>query len=144
VQLNYAEWIHLDAEDLAEAGICKAYDALLPTLRHYVAQPETITETDDANIPRYSVRGGEKEFLIYDPDIPEGDSWGRATFAFFSIVNQQLAKSEFRFYAINGGNDLGGMFLKPREAHAAREALPNKHDWPYLPTDEPPFYGMYH
>jgi hypothetical protein len=55
-----------------------------------------------------------------------------------------LANSEYRFYAINGGNDLGGMFLMPAQAQAAQKALPNKRDWPYLPEDVPPWYGQYH
>jgi hypothetical protein len=87
-----------------------------------------------------------KEFVIYAPELHDGglDSWGRATAAFFTIVNDQLANSEYRFFAINGGNDLGGIFLTPSQAAAAQQALPNKTDWPYLPKLEPDWYGQYH
>jgi hypothetical protein len=64
--------------------------------------------------------------------------------AFFTIVNDQLARSHYRFYAINGGNDLFGVFLTPTLAEAAQKTLPNKSDWPYLPKDEPPWFGQYH
>jgi hypothetical protein len=74
----------------------------------------------------------------------EDESWGKATYALFSIVNAQLAGSPYRFYAINGGNDLGGMFLTLEEYEAAKRSLKRKSDWPYLPTDEPPDYGQPH
>jgi hypothetical protein len=144
--LDYDRWIHLDAEDLAETGIREAYESLLPELRKYVPQPARVQELIDNDTPRYSVRCGTKEYAIYGPeqDDENGNSWGRATYAFFSIVNGQLAGSEYRFYAINGGNDLGGMFLTPAQAQAAQDTLPNRRDWPYLPTDEPPWYGQCH
>jgi hypothetical protein len=84
--------------------------------------------------------------VIYSPALPneEGQSWGRATHAFFKIINDQLAKSEYRLYAINGGNDLGGIFLTQLESEAARKSLPRKEDWPYLPTPDHPWYGQYH
>jgi hypothetical protein len=44
-----------------------------------------------------------------------------ATYALFSIVNTQLAGSPCRFYAINGGNELGGMFLTPEQCEAAKK-----------------------
>jgi len=49
-----------------------------------------------------------------------------------------------RFFAINGGNDLGGMFLTTVEAEEARKSLPRKQDWPYLPTMERTWGGQYH
>jgi hypothetical protein len=144
--LDYDRWIHLDAEALAETGFREAYESLLPELRKYVPQPAPIEEVIDNDTPSYSVRCGTKEYAIYGPEHDEenSNSWGRATFAFFSIVNDQLAGSEYRFYAINGGNDLGGMFLTPAQARAAQDTLPNRRDWPYLPTDEPPWYGQHH
>jgi hypothetical protein len=70
--------------------------------------------------------------MIYSRALPddEGQPWGRAAYAFFKIINDQLRKSEYRFYAINGGNDLGGMFLAQPECEAARRSLPRKEDWP--------------
>jgi hypothetical protein len=144
--LDHDRWIHLDAEDLAETGIRKAYERLLPELRKYVPQPAPVEEIIDNDTPRYSVRCGSKEYAIYGPELDEADdnSWGHATFAFFHLVNGQLAGSEYRLYAINGGNELGGMFLTPAQARAAQDWLPKPRDWPYLPTDEPPWYGQYH
>ena len=144
--LDYDQWIHLDSEALAETGIDEAYESLLPELLKYVQEPARIQELIDNDVPSYSVKCGDREFVIYEPGLDEenGNSWGRATFAFFTIVNDQLASSKYRFYAINGGNDLGGMFLTPAQARVAQKALPNKKDWPYLPEDEPPWYGQYH
>jgi len=144
--LDYDRWIHLDAEDLAEAGIGEAYESLQLELRNYVQQPARIEELINNEAPRYSVKCGTMEFVIYEPELDSesGNSWGRATFAFFTIINDQLASSEYRFYAINGGNDLGGMFLTQAQAQAAQKTLPNKTDWPYLPTDEQPWYGQFH
>jgi len=141
--LDYDRLIQLDAEDLAETGIAEAYQALLPELRKYVPEPAKLEELTDNDAPRYAVKCRGREFLIYGPD-DEDESWGRATFAFFTLVNDQLAHSEYRLYAISGGNDLGGMFLTPAQALAAREGLPNKGDWPYLPDNVPPYYGEPH
>jgi hypothetical protein len=143
--LNYDQLIHLDAEELAEGGIGKAYESLLPELRTYVPQPAPVEDIIDNDTPRYSVRCRAKEFFIVgsELDSEDGNSWGRATVAFFTIVNDQLAKSAYRFYAISDANDLGGMFLTTTQAQAAQETLPNRWDWPYLPRDEPPSYGRY-
>ena len=138
--------ILLDAEDLAEAGIREAYESLLPEIRKYVPKPAEVEEVIDHDAGRYAVKSGAREFVIYGPELHDevSDSWGRATVAFFTIVNDQLADSQYRFYAINGGNDLGGMFLTMSQAEAAQKALPNKSDWPYLPKDEPEWFGQYH
>jgi hypothetical protein len=144
--LNYDDAIPLDAEALAEGGVAEAYESLLPELRKFVKDPTKIEEMLDNDTPSYSVRWGDKEYELYSPDLDEkkGNSWGRATVALFSIVNEQLANSSHRLYAINGGNDLFGMFLTPTEAMAAQKSLPNKKDWPYLPKDDAQWYGQYH
>jgi hypothetical protein len=144
-ELDYSEMVFLDAEDLAEGGILSAYVKLLPTLRGYVMEPDEITEMMDDDAPSYSVRHRDVEYLIYGHDMTDSDySWGNATFAFFSIVNAQLGGSAYRFYAINGGNDLGGIFLKSEQCEVAKKSLKRKTDWPYLPTIEPPWYGQHH
>lgn len=146
-ELDYGEWIPLDAEDLAETGIGEAYESILPTLRKYVERPAEVEELVDNDTPSYSVRCEARVFPIYGPEFSEesgNNSWGRATHAFFAIVNDQLKGSPYRFYAINGGNDLGGMFLTPDQARDAQEGLPRSLDWPYLPEDTPPWYGQYH
>jgi hypothetical protein len=145
-KLDYGELINLDAEDLAEAGIKKAYESLLKALGQYVSAPAQVEEVIDNDAPSYVMRCRDQEYVIYSPGLPEeeGQSWGRATNAFFKIVNDQLTKSESRFYTINGGNDLFGMFLTWPECEAAGKSLRRKKDWPYLPTPEHPWYGQYH
>jgi hypothetical protein len=136
----------LDAEDLAEAGIKKAYESALPVLRQYISEPSQVQELVDNDTPSYLVRCAGQEYLIYSPTLPDDEAqlWGRAAYAFFKIINNQLAKSEYRLYAINGGNDLGGMFLTQSECEAAQKSLPRKKDWPYLLTLEHPWYGQLH
>ena len=145
-ELNYNDMIFLDAEDLAEQGIAEAYQALLPQLRQFVDDPAEIEEVFDPDLPSYSVRALDEEYRIFAPDLEykEGQDWGRATYAFFTIVNRQLSGSDHQFFAINGGNDLGGMFLTRDEYAAAIESLENKTDWPYSPTEDHPWYGQHH
>ena len=128
-ELDYNEMVLLDAEDLAEGGIAEAYSSLLPKLRHYVSMPAELEESIDDHVIRYSVTYRGKEYVIYSPELDD-DSWGRATYVLFTIVNDQLSGVDHRFFAINGGNDLGGMFLTPAEVEAARASLPRKTDWP--------------
>ena len=142
-KLDYDQMIILDAESLAEAGIGEAYQELIPKLREFVKEPAAVEEVEDPDRPSYSVRSQGVEYAIYAPDLAD-ESWGRATYAFFRIVNQQLEHSSLRFYAINGGNELGGMFLTESESEAARLSLPKKTDWPYIPTNEGPWFGQYH
>lgn len=142
-ELNYDEMIPLDAEALAETGVKAAYERLLPALRKYVASPAEVSELIDHDVPSYAVTCMGTKYPIYDQG-DQDESWGRATFALFDIVNRQLATAPRRLFAINGGNDLGGMFLTPAEAEAAKKSLPRKTDWPYLPDAKQPAYGQYH
>ena len=131
--------VGLDAEDLTEAGIENPYDSRLVQFRRFISEPAAIQEFVDTDVPRYSVMYRAVEYTIDPPDIPPGQSWGRATYALFKIVNDQLINSEYRLYASNGGNDLGGMFFKASECDAARQSLPRREGWPYLPTLEHPW-----
>jgi hypothetical protein len=120
---------------------------LLPKLQQFIPEPVQIEEVLDTEIGRYSIKFREHEFVIYSPDqVDKADSWswGKATFVFFHIVNEQLTSTSHGFYAIMGGNDLGGMFLTTDEVDKARKSLPMKRDWPYLPVDQPPWFGEYH
>jgi hypothetical protein len=139
-QLNNEDMVMLDAEDLAEMGLKRAYDALLPKLKQYVPEPIGIEEEIDHDAPRYAVTAGGRNFLIFAPELGDDKvtSWARATEALFTIVNEQLVNSAYRFYAINGGNDLGGLFLTEEEVDEAILSLPRKADWPYLPGAEDP------
>lgn len=144
--LDYEKLIHLDAESLAEQGIAHAYEQLLPELATYVAHPAELSEILDAEIPSYKIRCHGQEYLIYSAEEPgtESASWGRATYFFFLIVNRQLIDAGVQLYAINGGNDLGGLFLSPEQAAAAQKALPRKTDWPYIPELKDPWCGQFH
>jgi hypothetical protein len=144
--LDYDKMLLLDAEDLAEGGILRVYQSIREILSQYIAEPAQIQEVVGDDKPSYIVRCDEQEYVIYSTALPddEGQSWGRAAHAFFKIVDDQLSQSERRLYAINGGNDLGGMFLTQVECEAARKSLPRKEDWPYLPTLEHPWYGQCH
>lgn len=145
-QLDYDRMVMLDAEALAEGGIGQAYESLLPQLQQHVLNPAALEEILDDDAPSYMVKSVGQEHVIYSPefDDEEVQSWGRAAFALFSIVNAQLANTAYRFYAINGGNDLGRMFLTAAEVEAAKLALPDKLDWPYLPENMHPWYGQPH
>jgi len=144
--LDYDKAYHLDAENLAEQGIAKAYHEVLPELRQCVKNPTVIEESVDTSAARYAVRAAGQEYVIYAPDASDGEnrSWGTATYVFFKIINDQLADSNVRFYALNGGNDLFGIFLTPKQAEDAKRSLPTRTDWPYLPDAEWPWYGQYH
>lgn len=145
-ELDYDKLIHLDAEGLAETGIKAAYEGLWPELRALGVEPLGVEEVIDPDLPRYAVVGGGAEQVVYEPGLGDDleQSWGRASYILFSLVNSQLSESPVRFYAINGGNDLGGMFLTTADVERARAALPRKADWPYLPTLDPPWYGQEH
>jgi hypothetical protein len=146
-ELDYANMLILDAESLAEGGIKEGYESVLPQLSRLVSQPAAIEEIVDDKAPSYEIRAQGIAYRIHAPDLDnrEFQSWARATHALFKIVNGQLeeAQADRRFYAINAGNDLGGIFLTASEWEAAKASLTRKTDWPYMPTSEPPAYGQY-
>lgn len=145
--LNYDEMIFLDAEDLGEGSIGSSYKRdILPILARHVDSTADVIEELDTEVGSYKVSCQGKKYLIYSPDMDmsEGQSWGNATFALFDIVNRQLQNSSVRFYAINGGNDLGGMFLTEETYSQAIKSLSRKTDWPYLPKPDHPWYGQEH
>ncbi|HEY6863521.1 MAG TPA: hypothetical protein VI319_06435, partial [Burkholderiales bacterium] len=139
--LDYDQVVSLDAEDLAEQGILAAYQALLPQLRQYAASPLELTETIDNDAAMYSVCAGDQKFEIWEAGAKNPDGWERATVAFFQIVNASLTSSPYKFYALYGGNDLSGIFLTEVEFAAARRAIKEPSNRPWLPVDEPPHYG---
>jgi len=143
-EIDYHLALMLDAEDLAEQGILEAYQELAPYLTEYGVDAGLVTENDDSLQSHYSVDFGDHRYVVYGPGVAVEDAWGLATHALFDIVNHQLAATGVRFYAINGGNDLFGIFMTPGQAERARRALPSKSDWPYLPVPEPPWFGMFH
>jgi len=143
--LNYDDMIILDAEHLGEGGIVVSYEKdIIPVLQRYVDTPVVIFESLDAEDGVYKVLSQGKTYLIASPETEVGENWGNATVALFEIVNHQLQDSEVRFYAINGGNDLGGMFLSEEAYNLAVNTYKRKQDWPYIPRLDPPWYGQPH
>jgi hypothetical protein len=145
--LNYDDMIFLDAEELGEGSIGDSYKTdIIPVLQQYVEAPAEIVEDLDPNTASYKVTSQGQTYVIASPgmDLSEGQNWGNAAFALFDIVNRQLQNSSVKFYAINGGNDLGGMFLTEETYNQAIKSLNRKMDWAYIPTAEHPWYGQPH
>jgi hypothetical protein len=144
-ELDYDKTIILDAEELAEGRIAEIYETILPELRKYISEPYVVSDNYNSEQDSYDVTANGQKYHIYGPEDKNDDNeiWGIATFVFFKIVNDQLSNSNVKFYAINGGNDLFGIFLSPDDALAARPSL-NRRYWPYLPVNEAPWYGQFH
>jgi hypothetical protein len=143
--IDYDTAIHLDAEALAETGIQTAYEEILQELRKYIDHPSKVVEVIDQINSKYSIIANGRTYVIYDEQLdPKMNSWGNATFAFFDIINSQLVNSPVRFYALNGGNDLFGIFLPPQDAESSKKGIKRKSDWPYLPKNETQWFGMFH
>lgn len=142
-EIDYDKIIPLDAESLAEMGIKDAYEKIRPELKKFINQIVEIQELKNTDNTKYSIKYKDKEYQIYDESKKLENSWMLATFALFDIVNDQLENSETKLYALNGGNDLFGVFLTKEQAEGAKKALKNKNDWPYIPTKNKPKYGMY-
>ncbi len=142
-ELNYDEMHLLDAEDLGEGGIAEAYEELMPEFIKLVKDPAPIEEDKDGENTVYSVTSQGRTFPIYSPDLEddEGQNWGRAAHALFTIVNMQLEDQETKLYAVNGGNELGGFFLTLSQYEDAKTTNSEKSDWPYLVKLEHPSYG---
>jgi len=145
--LNYDEMILLDAEELGEGSIGSSYAKdIVPVLKRFGISPAELVEHFEPESGSYKVSSLGKTYVIYAPemDSSEGQNWGNATFALFDIVNRQLDGFPYRFYALNGGNDLGGMFLRTEDQQEALRYIRSKGDWPYLPESSHPWYGQPH
>lgn len=144
--INYDQVLMLDAEALAESGIKEAYLRILPQLTDYVHHPLEIEEIYDDSNGLYAVRVGQTTIEIYGPQHKADvyDGWGRATYALFKIVNDQLSGSTYKFYALNDDNDLSGIFLREEQVEAEKKIVKNPIYWPYIPTDEAPWFGKFH
>jgi hypothetical protein len=140
-----------DAESLVEGGICEFVREIEPFLAR---QGVTINQLkDDIDESGYTVSVNKKEHVIYDAAELKRDQkqlvsiWGLATARGFAIINEMLTNSgsDERLYAVNGGNDLFGIFLSPE----LREAVCDHpdatlSDRPYIPNAEHPWYGQEH
>jgi hypothetical protein len=144
-------FFHADAEDLAEGGIL----GFLETIASFLAtEGVTVPEIEeDLAEDHYRLNLAGSDFGIYEPEdvareeTEPGRVWAIATVRTFELVNRLLATaaSQERLYAVNGGNDLFGMFLTPAQfseitAYAGSAA----HGAPYEVRDDPPWYGDRH
>ena len=69
-----------------------------------------VKEFLDSQEPSYKVVFQDETYTIFGKEGSSSRSWGIATFTLFHIVNRTLEKheSEYKFYALYGGNDLHG------------------------------------
>lgn len=141
--INYDEMLFFDAENLAEQGMANAYEEIKAEFRKRGIELSPIEEIiDDENVTYHIIHDG-KTHCIY-ADMNDRNSWANATVALFDIVNSQLRESDIRLYAINGGNDLGGVVLTESECAKAREQLESETDWPYFPEHGDEWVGQPH
>lgn len=141
--INYDEMLFFDAENLAEQGMANAYEEIKVEFRKRSIELSSIEEIIDNKNGTYHIAHDGKTYCIY-ADISDRNSWANATVALFDIVNSQLKETDVRLYAINGGNDLGGLILTESECAKAREQLENKSDWPYIPEHGDEWVGQPH
>ena len=146
--LDYEQAIHLDAEALAEFGIKDAYAKLIPVMARHGIVLAPLIEEIAPNGEAYAVSIGSNRYVVFEARNLKATTidllWGMAASMFFKLVNDQLEQTPFRFYALNGGNDLMGMVLTPEQAEASKSAIDNHEDWPYFPEHSAPWYGQYH
>jgi hypothetical protein len=90
-ELDYAQLVLLDAEDLAEAGIRRAYVSLLPRLCEYVPEPADVEETVDDERATYVVSCGGQSYTVASPDV-EHDSWALANLCALSHRQRPAAR----------------------------------------------------
>lgn len=131
-----------DAETLAEGGVGSFLGELAPTLEQIGVRLGELSESWDE---AYSVRVAGREVLIYGPEEQE-EARALAAVRTFALVNDLLAAagSAERLYAVGGDNDMVAVLLTPDllELLSARAEVES---WrPYLPTEDPPWYGMPH
>jgi hypothetical protein len=91
-----------------------------------------------------------RDYRVYDAsdvsreETEPGRLWAVATVSTFSLVNEFMAAADSaeRLYAVNGGNDLFGMFLtRSQLAEILAYAGSNARGAPYEAQDIPPWYG---
>lgn len=130
--------VMLDAEELAEGSFVDIYDKMVvPALKKYVPEPAKVVEDLDADKGVYKVNALGTWYVIF-AYFDDDQSNANATIAMFDIVNRQLESTPYKFYAIGGGNDLGGVFLTKEGYDRLVKTTPRKNDWPYIPQPEKP------
>ncbi len=132
--------IFLDAENLAEGAIIDYYnDYICIYLQNILTQPIVQPFFDED----YNIVANDKIYDLTDYKTEVGN-WSHAAYILFDIVNQQLSKSEYTFYAFGIDNDLGGMLLTEKGYRYFQQKSRNKRmrdgDYPYLPVEDLVWY----
>jgi len=139
---------HADAEELAEGGVAGFLDSVGPFLESEGVALGVIQE--DSSADHYTLHVAGRDWVIYDEGAVARDAnepgvlWARASLNAFTLVNELLrdAGSLEHLYAVNGGNDLFGMFLTEGQLTVVRQhAGGSIRGTPYELRDDPPWYG---
>jgi hypothetical protein len=135
-----------DAEDLAEGGVAGFLESISPVLS--ALGVSAAVDEDGFSDNEYWLRIWGRRWVIYSADElashPEGSNiWALATVRTFAMVNERLAEAGVRdrLYAVNGGNDLWGIFLTPEQLQAIHDYAGPVRGRPYSPVDERPGPG---
>lgn len=110
-----------DSEDLAEGGVKRFVDEILPLLEELGVRGVTLEE--DFGEEGYLVFVNGIRLVMYTEDeMRNGDIWELTTKRAFALVNDLLEKagSPERVYQLYGGNDLRAIFLTPEMFEAIR------------------------
>ena len=68
--LDYDDMIFLDAEELGEGDIGRAYnESVMPLLKKHVESPAEIVEDRNPDGPSYKVTSQGKTYIIYSPEM---------------------------------------------------------------------------
>jgi hypothetical protein len=107
----------------------EGYSRLLPELKIYMVSPLALGEKVDTDRGVYTRSVDSYTQRIFPSPLwgDEQGSCGVAT-ALFEIVNRQLIAVPVKFYALNNGNDLMGIFLTKHQADAEHKALNRRSD----------------
>lgn len=101
-------------------------------------KPDTLREITDEAIGTYAIEHRGSVYPVSGGRISAEQGWANAAAVLFEVVNRQMEGSEYRFYALDHGNGLQGVFLTERQFTAARAFHRKGTDIPFVPTREPP------
>ena len=138
-----------DAEDLAEGGVGVFLEELRPYLSERGVGLGNVEDVLSEDASSYAVRVGDEVHTVYDASIATTDIgsgarlWGLSWVRGFQIVNGLLehAGSRERAYTMP---EWDVWFLTPEQFAAVRSAIEEPGQRPYIPVDEPPWYGAEH
>jgi len=130
-----------DAENIAEKGAASFVESLAPTLRQIGVDMGPVEE--DWGDDYWITVGGERHVIWAREEAEEARAL--AAVRTFAIVNDHLiaAGSEERLYAVWGDNDMVAVLLTAELVEYLSSGV-SQYSKPYVPRNEPPWYGMPH